>query len=121
MTILMSRVANAINSFRRAYLDSLFAAVLVGCLLLTTGVNATPSSQELGQAVHRRVEATDQTDRPKTTGEFLDEARGDVPIDERLKNITRDSAEAFKKLGEEYSPNVGQAARDLRDSASNSR
>ncbi len=115
-------VINAIRQICRTQLNRLVTVALSACLLLTTGIaNAsmdTPRSEALGQAVRQRIEETDQSNRPKTTGQFLDEARGDVPLDERLGNITRDSVEAFKKLGEEYTPDVGQAARNLQDGLS---
>jgi hypothetical protein len=110
-------LAHVSSEVRRAYLARLVSIALVGCLLLATGMNTASGSEALGQAIRQRIEATDQTDRPKTTGEFLDEARGDVPLDERLKNITRDSKEAFKKLGEEYTPDLDQTARDLQNKA----
>ncbi len=117
MNSLIAAFKDAFSQLRKTYLDQVMATVLAGCLLLTTGVNAAPSSQELGRAVRQRVEQTDKTERPKTTGDFLNEARGDVPLDVRVENITRDSIEAFKKLGEEYTPDLGQAARDLKDEA----
>jgi hypothetical protein len=98
-------------------IQRLFSVVLTVCLLLTTGVKGMQDQKALGQNLRQRIEQTDQSDRPKTTGEFLDEARGDVPLDERVKNITRDSVEAFKELGKEYQPNVKEGISDLRDGA----
>ena len=122
MNRLIIKISNAVRIACKTYLTRLFPTILAGCLLLTTGVNAASNPQEarqqkLGEAIRQRVEETDKTNRPKTTGQFLDEARGDVPLDQRLENITRDSVEAFKKLGEEYTPDLGQAARDLREGA----
>ncbi len=68
--------------------------------------------------MRERIQQTDRnSERPKTTGEFLDEARGDIPLDERVRNITRDSAEAFKQFGQEYSVGAQESARNLRDNA----
>lgn len=123
-----SRITSAISAMYQAcqtFLNHLPAAILTVCLLttgLTAGLTAALetqdlSSQELGRAVRQRVEQTDPTNRPKTTGEFLDEARGDVPLNERLENITRDSVEAFKQLGAEYKPDLKQTAQSLQDAA----
>jgi hypothetical protein len=112
---IISAVAALVSSHQQIRVGQVLSVVLVGILFLTT--NATPGqkSEALGKAIRERIEATDQSDRPKTTGEFLDEARGDVPLDERIHNITRDSVEAFKELGKEYQPNLKAGAENLRD------
>lgn len=102
---------------RRFRLDHTMAVLLLGFWLMASPVNANPinnnaDAKVLGKQIHERLEQTDRgSDRPKTTGEFLDEARGDVPLNERLHNITRDSAESLKQLGQEYSSGVQENVR----------
>ncbi len=112
----LSVVTNLVSSFKQIRVEQVLSLVLVGFLFLTTNVPSEQRSEALGKSIRERIEATDQSDRPKTTGEFLDEARGDVPLDERIQNITRDSVEAFKELGKEYQPNLKAGAENLRDS-----
>ncbi|NJO81217.1 MAG: hypothetical protein HC827_23775 [Cyanobacteria bacterium RM1_2_2] len=112
----LSVVTNLVSSFKQIRVEQVLSLVLVGFLFLTANVPSEQRSEALGKAIRERIEATDQSDRPKTTGEFLDEARGDVPSDERIQNITRDSVEAFKELGKEYQPNLKAGAENLRDS-----
>jgi hypothetical protein len=119
MKRLIASIAKALHSFQ---IERFFATALTICLLMTTGMNVSAAPERatgeaLGQNIRERIAETDHSDRPKTTGEFLDEARGDVPLDQRAKNITRDSVEAFKELGKEYTPDVKAGARNLRDGA----
>lgn len=118
---LTSGIANLISSVKQIRVEQVFSVVLVGFLFLTSNASPDQRSGALGQAIRDRIEQTDQSDRPKTTGEFLDEARGDVPLDERVKNITRDSVEAFKELGKEYNPDLPGRAEDLKDSITQNR
>lgn len=113
--MIFGSIAGLISSLKQIRVEQVFSVVLVGFLFLTSNVASNQKSEALGKAVRDRIEATDQSNRPKTTGEFLDEARGDVPLDERVENITRDSVEAFKELGREYTPDLKAGARNLRD------
>lgn len=113
--MIFGSIARLISSLKQIRVEQVFSVVLVGFLFLTSNVASNQKSEALGKAVRDRIEATDQSNRPKTTGEFLDEARGDVPLDERVENITRDSVEAFKELGREYTPDLKAGARNLRD------
>lgn len=119
MRIMVSEAAKKLVSALKSFkVDRLFAAVLVGFLLLTSNVYPKPNSVDVGDKIHERLQRTDQySERPKTTGEFLDEARGDVPLDERLHNITRDSAEAMKQLGDEYTSGMKENLRSFKDKA----
>ncbi|MCU0527652.1 MAG: hypothetical protein MUF72_22870 [Elainella sp. Prado103] len=113
---------HAVATFcRQIKLDRYLAILLASFWLLVTPAYANPvdansnhntDARALGQQIHNRLEQTDRgSDRPKTTGEFLDEARGDVPLDERFHNIVRDSAESLKQLGQEYSGGVQENIR----------
>ena len=103
----MKKLSHAIaklTSFTKTLrLDRLFVTVLVGFLLLATSVDSRQSDRPLEQEVRQEIqEANQKSERPKTTGEFKQEARGDVPATERIYNITRDSAESLKQFAEEY-------------------
>lgn len=108
MNRIISRVVSAAGTIlQQWHLDRCFAVVALGVLLLTTGMNLNQPASPLSEKIHQRLQETDQySERPKTTGEFLEEARGDVPLDERLHNIARDSAEAMGQLGQEYTSGV---------------
>jgi hypothetical protein len=81
-------------------------------------VQSTPTQQPSGKELLERIRQHDQdSQRPKTNGEFLEEARGDIPLNERFSNITRDSKEAFKDLGENVSQGTKENVRDLKNSA----
>ncbi len=116
----MNFIAKAVTTmgsfFRALHIERYMAALLAVFVLLTSPIDSGNHSQALGKQIHQRLEQTDRnSDRPKTTGEFLDEARGDVPLDERLHNITRDSAEAMKQLGQEYTSGVQENVRTAKD------
>lgn len=119
-TILTNLFSSAVSSLKQFEIKQLAVVVLAGLVLMTSHAapaasTPTTDSETLGKAIRERIEETDQSNRPKTTGEFLEEARGDIPLDERLGNITRDSVEAFKELGREYTPDLSQGAENLRD------
>ncbi|WP_416667075.1 hypothetical protein [Egbenema bharatensis] len=96
----------------------IFAIALVGFVVFTTAVDLAQADETLGERMRDRIERADRnSDRPKTTGEFLDEARGDVPLDERMENIRRDSAESLKQFGQEYSIGAQETARELGERA----
>lgn len=115
---LVSGFAAFLSSFKQIRVEQVFSVVLVGFLFLTSSVSSEQKSGALGKAIRDRIDQTeaDQSNRPRTTGEFLDEARGDVPAGERAKNITRDSVEALKELGREYNPDLPGRAENLKDS-----
>jgi hypothetical protein len=111
-------IANTISSLKKLRIDILFTAILVSFVLLVTNVDSRQSDRTSHESVLEEIhEANQSSARPKTTGEFLDEARGDVPLNKRIKNITRDSAEAFKQLGRETSIGARENVRDLKESA----
>jgi hypothetical protein len=124
MIVLFTRkmLAKISSFFQGVRVQSLATIFLASWLLITTNVNSiqnTPTQEPSGKELLQRIRQHDQdSERPKTTGEFLDEARGDVPLDERFSNITRDSKEAFKDLGKTASQNTKENVRDLKNSAS---
>lgn len=126
---MMNWISNAIaglNAFiQKIQVKRFLSVVLVGFLVLATHpnnvespANNVQSGESTNKAAAKRIkDIAHQNDsaRPKTTGELLDEARGDVPLNERLNNITRDSVEAFKDWGEEYADMGKQSADHLKN------
>jgi hypothetical protein len=118
----MRQVLAKISSFFPSVrVQSLATICLASLLLITTNVNSVqnkPTQEPSGKELLQRIRQHDQdSERPKTTGEFLDEARGDVPLKERVSNITRDSKEAFKDLGENVSQGTKENVRELKNNA----
>lgn len=92
----------------------LAAIVLVGSLLLTTNVALAQDNNTLGAKVRERVQQTDKADRPKTTGEWNEEAREtEGSPGKRLQRIGKESAEAFKQFGSGYAEGTKETASDV--------
>lgn len=114
-------IAKISSFFQGVRVQSLATIFLASWLLIATNVYSVQSAttqQPSGEELLERIRQHDQdSERPKTTGEFLEEARGDIPLNERFSNITRDSKEAFKDLGENVSQSTKENVRDLKNSA----
>jgi hypothetical protein len=94
------------------------ALLLVGVLTFGFSIQAAHADESLGERFRDRIENFDRsTERPKTTGQFKDEVRGDVPLSERIDNTVRDSAEAFKQFGKEYAVGAQESADNVKDKA----
>ena len=102
-----------------------FVAVLIVIgLVFLANVNAVSANTfsggqgtESSRFLEKMQQADEQSERPKTTGELLDEAAGDVPLNERINNIARDSAEAFKQFGKLYTTGAEETARAVKENA----
>jgi hypothetical protein len=111
-----SRIATQINSLMQEWqLKRFFAVVLVGFLVLTTNVNSERNSQavtrKLDQVVHQ-----DDSQRPKTTGEWNQEARQtEEAPGERVKRIAKESGEALKQWGSLYPDTAERSANELQE------
>lgn len=119
MRNLLSQAFNSCLAYIKAFQIQRFVAVaLVAVIVFATTGNAAQSDQSLGERMRNRIEQYDRnTERPKTTGQFLNEADRDIPLGERMRNITRDSAEAFNQFGKEYSVGAQESARNVKDKA----
>jgi hypothetical protein len=118
MQNLIVQVFDRISAFFNSLqVKQLFAAVLVGVVLLTTNVGPERDNPALSAKVRERVHQTDTANRPKTTGEWNNEVYGDKPLSERVNNTVRDSAEAFKQFGSGYVEGAKQTGRQIRDGA----
>jgi hypothetical protein len=111
-----SAIANIVSFIKGLRIKPLFSVIVVGLLLVGTNLATTANSQSLGERMRDRIEEVDRnSERPKTTGELQEEAREGVPLGERIRNITRDSKEAFEQFGKEYSVGAQESARNIKD------
>lgn len=83
-------------------------------------INGQPSDQlkQTGEATSRQLDKTlsqDHARRPKTTGEWQREADQNASLGTRAKQITEESAEAFKQFGNVYPDTADRSGRDLND------
>ena len=115
---------SAIAFVKNVQIKRFVAGFLLGGLLFLANVNAVSANTfsggqgtESSRFLEKMQQADEQSERPKTTGELLDEAKGDVPLNERISNITRDSAEAFKQFGKLYTTGAEETARAVKESA----
>ncbi|QLE56787.1 hypothetical protein [Nostoc sp. TCL26-01] len=112
----VSTIATQINSRLQEWqLKRFFAVVLVGFLVLTTNINSGRNSEavtrRLDQVVHQ-----DDAQRPKTTGEWNQEARETEEVPgERAKRIAKESGEAIKQWGSLYPNTAQRSANELQE------
>jgi hypothetical protein len=109
-------VANITSVLKEFQVKRVLTVILVGILVLTTSVAYEGSSSK---AVTKKIDqALQQEDsqRPKTTGEWNREAREteDAPA-ERLKRIAGQSAEAVKDFGSVYPDTAQRSANAQQD------
>lgn len=120
MTRLFSGAIAQLSAFLSAFLHGLqaqrfLAVVLVGFLFLTTNVSPEKVSKAVTQRVNDVVHQND-SDRPKTTGEWNREARQtEGKPSERGERIAKESGEALKEFGELYPNTAERSARGLED------
>lgn len=117
--LIFTAISNTLSVFKKTQVTRFLSIVLMGFLFLTTNVGLNQNDQSLGERMRERIQQVDQnTERPKTTGEWLDEVEGDVPFGERVQNTIRDSKEAFSQFGKEYSVGAQESARNVQENAS---
>ncbi|MEH2057180.1 MAG: hypothetical protein V7K97_13685 [Nostoc sp.] len=118
MINLISRMISHISCLLKGLqVKSFFAVVLVGFLMLATNVGYGDNDKALGERVREQVQQ-DDSQRPKTIGEWNKEAREtEGSPGERLKKIGEESAEAFKQFGSGYVEGAQKTASDVGDSA----
>ncbi|MBO3461981.1 hypothetical protein G7B40_029650 [Aetokthonos hydrillicola Thurmond2011] len=103
MTNLISKtIAGISNLFKELQVKRFVAVVLVGFLVLTTSIGSEHSSKAVTESVKSALNQND-SQRPKTTGEWNREAREtEGAPGERAKRIVGQSAEAIKDFGSVY-------------------
>jgi hypothetical protein len=118
MINLISRTISHISSFLKGLqIKGFFAVVLVGFLMLTTNVGYGQNDKTLGERVREQVQQ-DDSQRPKTIGEWNKEAREtEGSPGKRLQKIGEESAEAFKQFGSGYVEGAQKTASDVGNSA----
>jgi hypothetical protein len=116
MIELISQVFTRISSFFKQFqIRQVLAVALVGFMLMTTNANPDFNNKALGQKVRERAHQTTEGQRPRTTGEWQKEASEDAPLNERIQQITEDSAEAFKQWGKQYPDTARRSTRELQN------
>ncbi|MBW4642318.1 MAG: hypothetical protein KME23_04755 [Goleter apudmare HA4340-LM2] len=116
MTNLIFRViAPVISLLKDLSIQRFLAIALVGFVVLTTNVDADRSSKAVSRKLDQVVHQND-SQRPKTTGEWNKEAREtEDATGERIKRIGKQSAEAVKDFGSVYTDTAKRSARDLQE------
>ena len=118
MTNLIASAISSLNSLLKSIqVKQLLSVVLLGFFLLTTNVDSDRSTRKMYQKVDETVHQID-SERPKTTGEWYNEARETegAPV-ERLKNIAEESGQAVKEWGSLY-PDTAKRSADGIDARS---
>lgn len=109
-------IANAISFVKSIRIKPLIIAIVASWLLFANNIALANSSSDAKERINDRLnEMSKNSERPKTVGEFREEADGDVPLGERINNIVRDSGEAFKQFGAQYSIGAQENASELGD------
>jgi hypothetical protein len=108
-----------VSIWKKLELHRLLSFCLMVFILLTSSSYNSyqqPSERPLGERIgEQQHETSVKSERPKTTGEFLEEVEGDVPLGERMENITRDSSEAFQQFGEGITNSIKEGTRELKE------
>jgi hypothetical protein len=117
MPYLISGIATKLNNFIktirvRQFLPLLLVAFLLLPIHISSANNSKAIAKKLDEVVHQ-----DDSQRPKTTGEWNQEAR-EVKGEpgERLKRIGKQSAEAVKEFGQIYPDTAEKSASELKNS-----
>lgn len=112
--LVSNAIAQITSLFEQLQVKRFFAAVLVGFVLLATNVNPGDNSQVISDRINRVAHQTDSV-RPKTTGEWEQEAKEVDSFGERLQNIGEESAAAFKEFGGLYPDTAERSGNDLQN------
>jgi mevalonate kinase len=118
INMISSAMARISSLFQGIQVKKFFAVALVGFVLLTTGVDSNRSNHNLEKKVDRTVHQID-SERPKTTGEWQQEAR-EVKGNpgERLQNILDESGQAVKEWGGLYPDTAERSVDELKSTTS---
>ncbi len=119
MTLISKLIANIRSWLQQLQVQKLLVAVVMSAILLIGTVNPGASNDGLSRAVRDRVDQIDPSDRPKTTGEWKQEAREtEGQPGKRLERVAKESGDAFKQFGSNYVEGTKETAKDLRDNVS---
>lgn len=117
MTNLIYRVTAEIGSWLKEFQVKRFlVVVMVGLVLVTTNFTSDRQDRGLTGELLDRVHQND-SDRPKTTGEWNREARQVEGMPgKRIERIAKESAEAVKEFGEVFPDTAKRSANELKNS-----
>jgi hypothetical protein len=79
------------------------------------GSSALPDDPKAVTKEIEKVTHQNKSDRPKTTGEWNREKAEDAPLGERVKQIGKESKEAFKDFGKVYPDTADRSTDALKD------
>jgi len=113
MRKLIAQVLGFLNSMVAALpIRQVLSIVLVGFLVLTT----SNAPNDRNKAATKRIDTIiqrDDSDRPKTTGEWQEEAEEIDNVGDRLQRIGKESAEAIKDWAGLYPDTAERSAEAL--------
>jgi hypothetical protein len=115
---LISGIVTKLNGFIKSInIRQILPILLVIFLLTPTYVGAANNSKTITKKIDDVIHQ-DDSQRPKTTGEWNQEAR-EVKGEpgERLKRIGKQSAEAVKEFGQIYPDTAEKSASELKSSS----
>jgi hypothetical protein len=118
MMVLISNLSDRLQVWLKQLKTEKLIATLLATFILLTTTNAYPKSdnQALVQQIREQVHQIDQTDKPKTTGEWNQEAREtEGKPGKRLERIAKESGEALKQFGSGYVEGAKETVRDLQN------
>lgn len=116
-------IINSLNTVKTLWVEitktGIVVSLVIGFLVLGTMNNMAADDQPIGKRIGEQLHQTSvKSERPKTTGEIIDEARQDISLGERVKNITRDSAEAFGQFGQGITTSAKETAKEIGNNVS---
>jgi hypothetical protein len=113
MKNLISQAMSFVGSlFSGLQVKQLLSIALVGFFLLTSPVATSTNSKAASDRINAVAHQND-SDRPKTTGEWKQEARQVDKTGNRLERIGKESAEAVKDWGGLYPDTAERSAQTL--------
>jgi hypothetical protein len=118
MMVLISNLSDRLRAWLKQLPAEKLVAISIAAFILLTTTNAYPKAdnQALGQQVREQVHQIDQTDKPKTTGEWNQEAREtEGKPGKRVQRIAKESGEALKQFGSGYVEGAKETVRDLQN------
>ncbi len=120
MKNLISQAMSFVGSlFSSLQMKQLLSIALVGFFLLTSPLAASPNSKAASDRINAVAHQND-SDRPKTTGEWKQEARQVEKTGNRLGRIGKESAEAVKDWGGLYPDTAERSAQTLDENQAHS-
>ncbi len=114
--IMKNCINQAMSFFRsmaaRLSIKQILSVVLVGFLVLTTSNAPNDRNQAATKRIDTIIQRND-SDRPKTTGEWQEEAEEIDNVGDRLQRIGKESAEAIKDWAGLYPDTAERSAEAL--------